>query len=87
MKDYSALELYGNNRNKYILYCTGHKTKLINGVGIIVAANRNVIFEPTSDRICKMTTQINDIHKFVLISTDVQLSKRAKKIQRYVTNL
>ena len=59
MKDYGALELYGNNRNKYILYYSGHKTKSINGVGIIVAANRNVIFEPISDRICKITTQIN----------------------------
>ena len=49
-------------------YNQGHKTKSINGVGIVVAANRNINFEPISDRICVITTKINNTHKLIIIS-------------------
>ena len=59
--------LQSSNRN-YLLYYSGHETKSINGVGIIVAANRKINFEPISDKICVITTKINNTHKLIIIS-------------------
>ena len=68
IKGYGVHNLQSSNGNNYLLYYSGHKTKSINGVRIIVAANRNINFEPISDRICVTTRKINNTHKLIIIS-------------------
>ena len=58
---------------------SGHKTKSINWVGIVVAANRNINFEPISDRICVITTKINNTHKLIIISVYAPTLETSKK--------
>ena len=67
MKRYGVI-IYNQVMETTTYYNLGHKTKSINGVGIVVAANRNINFEPISDRICVITTKINNTHKLIIIS-------------------
>ena len=68
MKGYGVHNLQSSNGNNYLLYYWGHRIKSINGVGIIVANNRNINFEPISDRICVITKKINNTHKLIIVS-------------------
>ena len=53
-------ELLSFNNKKYKLYYSGNSNQSINGVGFIVHSDRKVDFEPISERICKISTKIND---------------------------
>ena len=53
-------ELLSFSNKKYNLYYSGNSKQSINGVGFIVHSNRKVDFEPISERICKITTKINN---------------------------
>ena len=66
MKGYGVIIYNQVMETTYLLYYSGHKIKSINGVG--VAANRNINFEPSSDRICVITTKINNTQKLIIIS-------------------
>ena len=68
MKGYGAINLISGTNNSYILYYSGHKTKSENGVGIIIPATKQAAFVPISDRICKITTKINNKQTLHLIS-------------------
>ena len=68
MKGYGAINLISGTNNSYILYYSGHKTKSENGVGIIIPATKQAAFVPISDRICKITTKINNKQTLYLIS-------------------
>ena len=60
LKGHGAIELLSMSDKQYKLYYSGHKTKSENGVGFIVERDRKVTFDPISDRICKLTTKINN---------------------------
>ena len=60
LKGDGVVELLSMSDKRYKLYYSGHKTKSEDGVGFIVERDRKVTFDPISERICKLTTKINN---------------------------
>ena len=67
LKEHGIMDISSNSGKQYKFYYSGHKTKSVNGVGIIVNSQRKIEFEPISDRICQLTTKINDNQKLNFI--------------------
>ena len=68
MKNEGMLNLLSTDGDKYHLYYSGHKSKSIHGVGIIVCNKTKVRFTPISDRICMITTKFDNNIQINLIS-------------------
>ena len=68
MKETGVEIITSSSGKKYYFHFSGHKTKSINGVGIITSVNSNVEFKPISDRLCQITTKINNYCKMIIIS-------------------
>ena len=81
MKDYGALNMKTNDGKNYLLYYSGHKSKSVNGVGIIVDANRKVNFEPISDRICMITITLinNNNNRLIILSVYAPTLEKSEK--------
>ena len=60
LKGRDVIEISSLSDKQYKLYYSGNKTKSENGVGFIVERDRNVAFLPISERVCKLTTKINN---------------------------
>ena len=60
MKDYGVITIKSSTNKEYTLYYSGNNTKSVNGVGIITEQSRNVTFIPINDRICYLTTKVNN---------------------------
>ena len=67
LKGHGVIELKSMSDKQYKLHYSGHKTKSENGVGFIVERDRKVTFDPISDRICKLTTKINNSETLEII--------------------
>ena len=68
MKNEGMLNLSSTDGEKYNLYYSGHKSKSIHGVGIIVCNKTKVRFTPVSDRICMVTIKEDKNSQINLIS-------------------
>ena len=78
LKGYGALNIKSNDGKEYLLYYSGHQSKSVNGVGFIVDANRKVDFEPISDRICKITVNLNK-NKLIILSVYAPTLEKSEK--------
>ena len=60
LRNDGVIELLSFSNKRYKLYYSGSKTESERRVGFIVDSSRKVEFLPISDRICKLTTKINN---------------------------
>ena len=67
LKESGVETITSSSGKKYHLYFSGHKTKSINGVGIISSVNSKVEFIPISDRLCQITIK-DDYCKIIVLS-------------------
>ena len=79
LSGHGVTEIASSSGKKYMLYNSGHEKQSINGVGIIVEMNKNVDFEPISDRICQITTKINNNKKLTIISAQAPTLEKSEK--------
>ena len=68
MKGYGAITLTSSTGKNYLLYYSGNETKSRNGVGIMIPSTKNVDFTPINDRMCQITTKINNDQILHIIS-------------------
>ena len=59
----SVIDITSNNNNTYKLYNCGNDKKSIYGIGIVVHPSRTVEFDPIRERICRISTAINNGQK------------------------
>ena len=67
LRNHGVIELQSFSNKRYNLYYSGNKTESERGVGFIVDSKREVKFLPISDRICKLTTKINNTDTLEMI--------------------
>ena len=76
---YGAMLLTSSANKSYILYYSGHNKKSENGVGIILPETTKVDFKPINDRICQITTTINNNQKLHIISAYAPTLDKSEK--------
>ena len=79
LKGYGVLTLRSTTNKEYLLYYSGHKTKSENGVGIILPSTKKVTFTPINDRLCQITTKINNKQTLHIISAYAPTSEHSEK--------
>ena len=79
IKRYGTTKLTSNTGQIYILYYSGSKNKLENGVGIILSSNGNAEFDPIYERICKMRIKVNNNLKVDILSVYTPTLNRSER--------
>ena len=80
MQRYGVLSIKSNYGKNYLLYYSGHQTKSINGVDILVEEDRQLNFEPILHRICKITIKLtNSGNKLIIMSVYAATLKCCEK--------
>lgn len=79
LKESGAETITSSSGKKYYLYYWGHKTKSVNGVGIITSIKSIVEFRPISDRIFQITAKMNNDCKIIIISSYAPREESCKK--------
>ena len=67
LKGFGVIAIKSSTNKEYLLYYSGNTTKSENGVGIIIPKTKNVNFTPYNDRICQITTKINNTQTLNII--------------------
>ena len=78
MQGNGFLDMKATNGKKVRLYYSGHKTKSIHGVGIVVDMNTKCEFQPVSSRLMVLTVNDSSI-KTNLISAYAPTNQKTKK--------
>ena len=79
IKGYGTMKLTPNTGKTYILYYSGSKNKLENGVGIILPFNVNAEFDAICERICKVRIKVNNKLKVDILSVYAPTLNRSEK--------
>ena len=79
VKRYGIMKLTSNTGKTYILYYSGSKNKLENGVGIILSSNGNAEFDPIYERICKVRIKVNNNLKVDILSVYAPTLNRSER--------
>ena len=79
MKGHGVQTLTSTNGEKCYLYYSGHESKSINGVGIVVETKSKVNFRHISSRICMLTNKISNSRQISLISAYAPTLERTQK--------
>ena len=79
IKGYGTMKLTSNTGKTYILYYSGSKNKLENGVGIILPSDVNAEFDAIRERICKVRIKVNNNLKVYILSVYAPTVNRSEK--------
>ena len=80
MVGYGIEKLTTSDGKPLHLYYSGNKEKHTNGVGILIDAYRKVDFKPVSDRICLITTKLeNENRRLVIICAYAPTLEKSEK--------
>ena len=79
MQGYGVMSIKSSTNKEYLLYYSGNNKKSENGVGIIVPKTNNVKFTPINDRICKITTKVNNNQMLHIISAYAPTLDKSEK--------
>jgi len=79
LKGKGTMILTSSSNKRYILYYSGNDDKSENGVGIILPLNIKATFQPINDRICKITTKVNNNQMLHIVSAYAPTLKNSQK--------
>ena len=79
LKGYGMLNLLSSKNEEYHLYYSGNPNKSENGVGILLKPSRNVTFTPINDRICYVTTKIDNKQTLHIVSAYAPTLEKSEK--------
>ena len=79
MQGYGVMSIKSSTNKEYLLYYSGNNKKSENGVGIIVPKTKNVEFAPINDRICIITTKVNNNQMLHIISAYATTLDKSEK--------
>ena len=67
LREFGAKNLTANSGKNFLLCYCGNLSKSINGVAMMIKPNRQVEFEPISEKICKMTIKLDSQNNSLVI--------------------